>query len=531
MRGDFLGQLRYDKLDNSRMWMICSFFVIIVTCLVYSIVFFCYDNCFYVAEARDILSNGLVTFTDNLSLHDGLPFMHQRILSNFIVYAIDIFGGTKGFAIACFCVNFVFYSGIYLFLRKQDLFENSKFSFFVISIVCMGSYLFVELRASTFTMFILFLVWYLTELYIDHKIGSVRYCLFSFGLGCIEMWIQSSMWFLMVVILLPYLFDFRFARRWIRDRSAVYSKGIISLGSVCMFVGGIFNPYGLKSYDYMVRCLLVPFRCVYQKYVPEMLSGEFDIISVAIISLVLMNLYLMIHYRFFVLRSVYYCAGSTVLLFLSERLKYIAIIFLLLSICIIFHCVKLRQDELLVADKAVFLGHKDSIMCLLLILCVFLFTVVPRTLDFFFVNGRKEYDYDVAIDAIDEHNDKEGLRIFTFADAGSYAEYKGMHSYIDNRSEFFDSNFYEYKKNIIEEFQSLFDDGMYNGRAFADDPDLIYEFQNDYDIDYYVFSSYYINSSDDIYNIADVLNDKAVLNYAYKDICVYSFKDNSVFSD
>ena len=511
------------SLLNSKFW----FFVVCAVILVSNASAICVsinpDVWFSIRQGEDMLQNGLVTYYDNLSIHDGLPFTNQRIFVCFLAYYVNMFFGQAGIFVVNIFLNSAFWILMYALLWRADPSESKMHSSLFSIILFFALYHFSAYRASVFFAFLLVALWYITEKFIRNEFKSVWiYYGLCFVIGIAGIWIQSSTCFLFFIVLMPYLFDFRFLHIGIfKGDKNFYNNAKIWGAVIFLFLGTLLNPYGIDIYDYVYRCLTVTVHCPSVATMSGEMRAQFATMPNCFCYLLcILNIYFMYVYNRVNLRACYYVAGSLLMSLMAYRLIYIAVIFLSFSLYITLRGgVVLKKDSLFEFVS----GRK----IVLLYLGTF---VINAVLGVFGAMMNFPEAGHCGIDKIFENNESKQLRIFTDFDDGSYVLYKGGRSYVDNRMEFFDDDFYGYDKDLIIEFLLLQKKGCYKDFSYdKDGNNFLTAFQTDYNFDYYVFTKRNDSGDDDYADMIAVLDDIGYLNYEGEDVLVYSFSDDRSF--
>ena len=103
--------------------------------------------------------------------------------------------------------------------------------------------LFIIARPWIFTMLNLIIVLYIMELF--YKKNNRKALYFLPLISLIQINIQSSMWFMLFIFMLPYIVDL-----FLKERRRLSSFPLII---ILMFICGFINPYGLDNILYVVK--------------------------------------------------------------------------------------------------------------------------------------------------------------------------------------------------------------------------------------------------------------------------------------
>lgn len=519
----------FQRLVSSKHFWTVLVVCVIVACNFSSACLFAnHDIYFTVRQGADIIENGFVTYYDHLSVHSDLPFTNQRIFVCLSSYFIDSLFGEIGLFIASVLLNSVVWFALYKVICDRDTSDDKLYSKLFILILFADLYFFGGFKATIFTTFVLLFIWHMTEKFIHGELKSdMIYYISCFVAGCFEMWIQSSTWFLCFVVLMPYLFDFNFLHFGIfKFFDCKYSKWRIWLAFVFMFLGGSLNPYGINVFDYVYRCMTVTFRCDYVSlFIGEMHSDLLGIPNIILYVLTFSNICLMWIYNKFPLRAVYFTFGSFIMSLLAFRLVYTAIVFSAFAFAIILR------------DGSVYNDRDSVVSCfdvkrVTIAYCSLLFVsfVFMGCYGVAYSSGEGSSDFTNnklmgVIRSLFDNNDAKKARVFTSLDAGSYVLYKGGTSYIDDRAEFFDDDFYGYHTDLFEEYLLLYRDGVYKDLSYSTDgASFLCKFQDDYMMDYYILPLHTLAYS----QIIDALYDSANVLYEDDYVIVASYNHDVV---
>lgn len=513
-----------ERLGDVRIRRIFVVIIILFFSFSSAYIFPCPDPYFYVGQGRDMLQNGLRIYHDNLSIHSDLTFTNQRFLVCILTYFIYSLFGETGIFVATIILNVSVCFMVYCILEKYDKSEYKIMSFVISFISFVGFYFYVAFRAVVFTSLIYYAIYVSTEKFINkgYKHDVIYYGI-CFVLGCLMMWVHSSNWFFCFIMLMPYLFDFKFLHIWVFDETVnpIYSKLKIWVGFIAMFLGSLLNPYGVEIYDYVYRCATVTAHCDSIKLASEMESSIFSVPNIVVYVLVFLSVYIMIRYKTFVLRSFYFTIGSLLISLLAYRLSYNAIV--LLSFAIAMTLRNIKQNVDIKSDDFFKIFSLRSVF--IMGVCGIIGSIL------FFVFGYVGYKTDVSSGNYNDMNCKnmiirmnqqlnglDDVRIFSTVYASTYSLVDGAKTYIDARSEFFDDGFYGYDRDLIREYILFSVACEYDGLSGED---AINAFQDRYAIDYYVIP---VNSDKSDYQTLQIaLDETAYCNYRSDSVCVYSF--------
>ena len=197
------------------------------------------DIWFLLNHGKYILNHGF-PHLEPFTMHHNFSFVMQQWLSSVIFYISHEVLGQYGILLVILMANILILYSLY---KLCMLISENKFRLSII-ISCITDVLlliFMVPRPWIFTMLNLILVLYIMELF--YKTNNKKVLYFLPLISLLQINIQSSMWFMLFVFMLPYIVDL-----FLKERKRLSSFPIII---VLMFICGFINPYGIDNILYI----------------------------------------------------------------------------------------------------------------------------------------------------------------------------------------------------------------------------------------------------------------------------------------
>lgn len=490
------------------------------------------DVYFMIAHGEDMLQNGLVRYTDIFSMHSDLSFMYQKWGFCILVYLIHSIWGMAGCHIASNILSFSMF--LCLYKMMNHLSPKTK----KLNIVIMWPIMWMMLNHAVLrphTLAVILLIWelMLLEKYVRKKVFTKSLYIQLFAISLCMMWIHSTMWYMCIIFLLPYLCDTKYIVDGIKmnDYPIVknvtyvpYNKKPLLIGLIWMLVASLLQPYGIYQYKYMFICLTASG----EKYshIGELQALRlFDKNTILMAMVLLIITILAYKYKCVHLRCFYMGLGGLIMACFAQRLLFYSCILFVVVIC--NQLDSIMTDELMEhIVKTARLKMILGLICFLCVGCVGVISYVILSLDLLEMFDNMLYlpAVDILVDNVDNLDD---LKVYTEPEAGSYLIYKGGHPYIDCRAEVYDIALND-NKDILYEFHLLLY-GVYKNEII-DDTAIVQQFQADYDFDYYIIPSHNVTVNNLSY-LYDKIRDTAYCNYKNESFGIYSYKHDVQFAN
>ena len=461
-----------------------------------------YDIWFLLNHGKYVLNNGFPTI-EPFTMHSDFSFVMQQWLSSVIFYVVYSLLGQYGLRliliIVCCLMSYFLY-------KLCMVITNNKFR---LSIICscitqILLLIFFIPRPWIFTFLILIIVLYIMELYYKNNNSKVLY--FLPLLSLLQINLQSSMWFMIFLFILPYLVYLFIDKIKNKKDNRIYKLLVII---IFMFFIGFINPYGIDNMLYVFNSYgdlyinktikeMQPAIFRFGNTVPEVYGRLTFILFFLVI-----GIYVFYKKGKLELRHAFLFLGVSLLAFMHIRNLGLFIIgaipFIAGYISPSFKMLSKQEEKQKIEGK-----EKRHYICTIMFLVVYILIFI------FNVNTSFTATIEKGVDKILEKNNDEEVVIYASYSNGSYLEYRGLRPYIDTRAEIFTKKINK-KEDIMKEYCLLI-----NGRL-------------DYNkfVDKYKFTHMIIMKKEAIYN--EALKDK---NYKiiYKDKKYIVLERNSVKS-
>ena len=418
------------------------------------------DIWFLLKHGEYILKHGF-PHIEPFSMHQNFSFVMQQWLSSVIFYISHKILGQYGILLVIIITNILM---LYFLYKLCMLISENKFRLSII-ITCITDIfllLFMIPRPWIFTMLNLIIVLYIMELF--YKKNNRKALYFLPLISLIQINIQSSMWFMLFIFMLPYIVDL-----FLKERRRLSSFPLII---ILMFICGFINPYGLDNILYVVKS--------YGNYyinntVSEMLAISLNdkrILFYSYLFYFILAIELLI-YIFckkgrFELRHLFLFLGVSFLGLKNLRSMWIFIIgtipFLSSYLKPYFKKLSFKEENFELEPD-----ERKKYYLVIVILCIYTCGVSV------IANSKFTNKLEKGIDAIyNTSNVNAKTTVYTSYNNGSYAEYRNLKPYIDSRAEIFIKK-NNHKEDIMKEYYLV-----YNGYISYD------KFINKYKFDYMI---------------------------------------------
>ncbi len=422
------------------------------------------DIWFLLKHGEYILKRGF-PHIEPLSMHQNFSFVMQQWLSSIIFYLSHKTFGQYGILLVMLITNILI---LYFLYKLCMLISENRFRLSII-ITCITDIfllLFMIPRPWIFTMLNLIIVLYIMELF--YKKNNRKALYFLPLISLIQINIQSSMWFMLFIFMLPYIVCLFIEKEKLNKNNIIN----ISLIIILMFICGFINPYGLDNILYVVKS--------YGNYYINNTVTEMQAISLSeskslfyshlfyIILLIQLLIYIFCKKGKFELRHLFLFLGVTFLGLKNIRSMWI---FIIGTIPFIASYLKPYFKKLSKQEENYKLESIEKRNYYIVIIFLFVYTFVVAGI----VNSKFTNKLEKGIDAIyNTSNVNAKTTVYTNYNNGSYAEYRNLKPYIDPRAEIFIKK-NNHKEDIMKEYYLV-----YNGYISYD------KFINKYKFDYMI---------------------------------------------
>lgn len=410
-----------------------SYDIVVVTILIISGIILCNKavgaDAFYIIKAgENTLKFGLHT-NDLLLMHKGLDYINQHWLTSIIYYELnELFGLKLGMMLNTIIVSSIYLVVMYILNRKLCK-DNYKMAITIsfIEIFFLKYFDCLYNRPQVFSVVLLML--FIINLEEYRKTYKKKYLIYNILLSILEINLHMSIWWILIVALLPYIFNFKLKA----NKIEIHLKENIRylLFSIIILITGLLNPYGFKGMTYIFKCGLDEYS---KKYCEEFWSilndvGYKQYLFYIILSAVLIGIvYYIYKYKELEMKYIYFGIGGLLMSIIATRNICFTIIFSCICLCYL-----LRDIEIEVNQKK----FVNIASIVLLVIIGFEYSTDINNCKF---DSTKKYIFEDTISMLDnycqENNiDKEDLRVYTAEVLGSFIEYNGYHPFEDCRNE------------------------------------------------------------------------------------------------
>ena len=385
----------------------------------------CFDNdvWFLIRTGEEIVTNGF-PHVDFLTFHENLTLVVQQWLVDVLFFFVYDVGGKNGLYFLTLLVNiYLIFITYHLLMLVTDKKRNLSILFTCV-ITSSLAFFFLLPRPQIFSFAIL-----ITELYVlEHymKKGNTKILYLLPFLSWLMIQVHASLWPMLFCFWLPFFLN-TFSFSIGRLSSEAKPKKPLLLAFIFMILVALINPYGVDAIFYLFRSLNS--RSLYH-IVPEMRIPDIHtfmgIVSYFCLFVVWIGYFLFtkskIKIRHFLL-----LLGTTYLTISSRRgLAY----FLIAAIYPLAYY--FRSNFYRVRDLP--LSFRQSIP---LLVAVLFLGIMPIGLILSSDGVLMKYSMQEGIDYLLENEKADEVRLYCGYGECTYAEYRGVKSYIDSRAEVF----------------------------------------------------------------------------------------------
>lgn len=492
------------------------------------------DIYFMVKHGEDILQNGFFRKYDIFSMHPDLQFMSQKWLSCIVVYWLYNVAGIHAIRVASCILTLGLFSLMYVTLNKMSP-NTTNVNILFIAIVGYGMLNDTVLRPHLIAAYFLMFELICLERYVRGLLTcKTLYISMSIVSLCI-MWFHSTMWYMCIIFIIPYLLDVKYIVDGIKVNNypvikhvkhVSYNKKPLLVCVCLMLFASLLQPYGLLQYKYMFICLTASG----EKYchISELHAlAPLSIMAICMYIILAIMLYLSVKYKVVRLRCFYMTLGGVLMSGIAVRLFFFSVLLWIVAIGnLLSDCI---TDEV----QSKFRKKRVYIMTIVTNLSVMTICVITVAITgYVTITGNFTETYNnlrgiTAIDTLTRNvEDIDSLKIYTDADVGSYLIVSNGHPYIDCRAEVYDIKL-NGSNDVLNEYHNLLL-GYYEGKPINDE-NVVHQFQDKYDFDYYVLSKNMMESELNIRYMYKILSDELYCNYEDEYYAIYSANDVRTF--
>ncbi len=400
------------------------------------------DIWFLLTSGRYVLQNGIPTI-EPFTLHQGFSFLMQQWLSASIFWSIYSKLGAAGVLALLFLV-YVAIVFVVLQLTKLISDNNIAAMFFATLLTAAALKPVMFTRPMIFTMLILLCELYAVERFIHS--GKATWLIPLPILSILQINLHAAMWPMQFIILLPYMIDsFRFKLLFLEGQG--YAKRYFFPAIGLMFAAGFLNPYGWRAMTYVFRSYgFAEINMVMEMQAADINNGAGMFIFG--VFFLLLAIYMLKKERKTRLRYALLPLGMAVLALSSARS------FALFAACGIFPLAYFLKDVTIPEGK---IKSQQNVLRLRMVLLALVVLVVGGLTVQRVVKAVQAGDAPAVSQAMNyliEHEEKDGMVLYTGYNDGGYAEYVGYKPYIDPRAEVFVMKNNQ-KADVMKEYHDL----------------------------------------------------------------------------
>ena len=390
------------------------------------------DTWFMLNHGRYIIKNGLYPQYEPFTVHEEMEFTFQKWLSCILFWLIYKYLGKIALKLFLYGVYMAFVFAMYKLLEYIN--KNAKIQNLATLVVlnaAMTQYLYT--RPQMFTYLFLAIELIVLEKYVREN--KTRLLVIIPILSLVEIQLHSTIWPIMLIFMLPYMFDVSFSDKIVKKLKILparkYKRLPIWLTFIASAVVAVINPYGFESVVYLVKSLQIPElkMLISEVRAPKPLSVNAFVIAVSLVIFV----YGFAKKKKIELRYLFLFGGTTLMSMMSARQMSFMLIPAAMLMAYFFDFKNLSN-----VMKASF---------------ALIFALVSFDSVFDASWGQTHYQQYVtdACDALYEYEpNPEDTSVFNLDDEGSYLEFLGFRTYADTRAEVFSDKINNSKNYLAE---------------------------------------------------------------------------------
>lgn len=217
-----------------------------------------YDVLFMARHGADILDGNLDRTYDFLSLHEWLPFSHQKWAACLLSYFIMGSAGLDGFHFAAMALFAL--TGFAAFFVSNALWprgDGHPRLFPALALMAgLDSPMLMQFRPHCVGGLILLAECFILERYASGRLRPKILYPAMAACSFLAMWVHSTMWPAYLIPLLPYVAECRFIEKMSRGalKSSGYDKRPLFLAAISMLLAACANPNGIGQFRYLLLC-------------------------------------------------------------------------------------------------------------------------------------------------------------------------------------------------------------------------------------------------------------------------------------
>lgn len=420
------------------------------------------DTWFLLNSGRYIMNNGLYT-TEPFTIHEGYNFIFQQWLTDVIFWNIYNIFGKIGLVV--YIMIQVLILNIICYKLFKMISNNSTVSLIGMLLVDYISQTYFVTRPQVSTMINIVLFIYILERYCrNNKITTL---LFLLPVSILEINLHSSIWWILLIFTMPYIFDLFSIKKLGIEGDKSYNKRNIIIMDILILLSSLINPYGIQAPMYIFKSMGSEYKRIITELQPSSFGDEFGQIFLVLILIALIRrMYLSYNKEKEVatvkLRYMYMLVGTTILFLDSSR----SIVFLAIGVGVYaaYMLRYMRENNVVIAAFGIAIILLGTISLTNLII----------TDDITNTKGPYEKGIEPIKDWLVEHTENPSdTKVYTGFNEGGYLEFYGFRCYIDARMEIMLKSI-NGVADTYDEYCKAYYNGTYN------------DIFDKYDFDYYV---------------------------------------------
>ena len=410
-------------------YLILSFIIIIVLCIISTPIIFQNDT-FYTIKIGDYIIHNGIDMLDHFSFHN-LPYTYPHWLYDCLIYLIySIHGFTSLYIFNIFCF-IVLITLIFYFNNKYTKSKFISLIFTILSILTLSSYIATRAQVISYIIFILeyiFITNYLNK-------PSIKYLIGLFILSLLLCNMHVAVWSFYFIIYIPFIAEYIIVNiikkkslfNFIELDNNKYTKYLI-ITMIIAIIPGFLTPLKDTPFTYLFHI----FQGNSQSFIYEHLSLNINKrIGIFLLSgcIIIISYFkkIKIHQLFFIL-------GLTLMALTARRYMALYVIF-------IFPIFAMLIDKLLNVDKYVlkyWLSKKGLTLTFIILISMCIIDYINDK-DMQFIDANY-YPVD-ATKYIKDNLDYQNIRLFNEYNYGSYLLFNDIPVFIDSRSDLYTKEF------------------------------------------------------------------------------------------
>lgn len=415
------------------------------------------DMWWMLSTGKYIIQNHTFPKINPFVIHNNLKIIIEQPLLAIINYSIYSLFGVMGF----YVLSTIYYiiNGILVYIWLDNYTENKITKYFSLIIYSFIICMYINTRPTIITLSIM-----LIELIILNKVqndNNKKYLLlWLLLLSIIEINIHSALWWMLFIIILPYIVPNLFQKDVIPTflhNIKLYLPIIIG-----MFFVGFINPYGIDNILFLFKSMnnSKVFLTISEMQNPTFIQ-PYGIIILTSIIIFSIYLYKCIHSKKLNITTIYMTMGLLCLSIMYYRNFYVLIIAILPIFCS-FYDEYINHKILQAPERAkiTIMVHPIERTFINVFFIIIIFCILFEIKNISIYPEQPEY-----IDVLNQYN-KEDIILYNNFNEGGLLEWYGYKVYIDARPELF-QKVINGKEDIADEYYNISSNLLANEQIIA----------------------------------------------------------------